>query len=141
MRTEQAPGRTAVPSAAGPGVLLGVVLLALNLRAAIAVLSPLLPDVQADLGLGNVGAGLLTALPVLCFGLFAPLAALLGRRVGVEVALLAGMLGIVAGSALRVVPGIGWMFAGTLPSARPSPSATSWCRRWSSRTSPTGRAA
>ncbi|WP_433528096.1 MFS transporter [Micromonospora sp. CA-263727] len=99
---------------AGSGALLGVVLLALNLRAAIAVLSPLLPDVQADLDLGNFAAGLLTTLPVLCFGLFAPLAALLGRRIGMEAALLAGMLGIVAGSVVRTVPGIWWMIAGTV---------------------------
>ena len=59
--------------------LLAVVLLALNLRIAIAGLAPLLPDVQADLGLGRGAAGLLTSLPVLCFGLLSAYAALLGR--------------------------------------------------------------
>ncbi|MEV6812660.1 MFS transporter [Micromonospora sp. NPDC051296] len=117
MRSQQSAGRTATEAPgtlAGPATLLGVVLLALNLRAAIAVLSPLLPDVQADLDLGNFTAGLLTTLPVLCFGLFAPLAALLGRRIGMEAALLAGMLGIVVGSVVRTVPGIWWMIAGTV---------------------------
>ncbi|MEV4657303.1 MFS transporter [Micromonospora sp. NPDC049301] len=99
---------------AGPLTLIGVLLLALNLRAAIAVLAPLLPDVRADLHLGSGAAGLLTTLPVLCFGLLSPFAALLGRRIGVEWSLLVAMLGIVAGSALRVLPGLWAVVAGTV---------------------------
>lgn len=98
---------------AGWLTLLGVILLALNLRAAIAGLAPLLPDVQVDLGLSRGTAGLLTTLPVLCFALLSPVAAVLGRRVGIEVALLLAMLGIVAGSLARTVPGASWMVAGT----------------------------
>ncbi|MGC1212736.1 MAG: MFS transporter [Micromonospora sp.] len=102
-------GRTA-----GGFTLLGVVLLALNLRAAIAGLAPLLPDVRLDLGLASGTAGLLTTLPVLCFGLLSPFAALLGRRIGIEAALLLAMLGIVAGSLVRTVPGFWWVVAGTV---------------------------
>ncbi|SCL33792.1 MFS transporter, CP family, cyanate transporter [Micromonospora rhizosphaerae] len=114
-RTAQSPktggrGRRA----AGPLALLGVVLLALNLRAAIAGLAPLLPDVRADLGLSSGTAGLLTTLPVLCFGLLSPFAALLGRRIGIEAALLLAMLGIVAGSLVRTAPGLWWLVAGTV---------------------------
>ncbi|MEQ4300232.1 MFS transporter [Plantactinospora sp. B6F1] len=93
--------------------LLGLVLLALNLRAAIAAVPPLLPELQADLDLGRGAAGLLTALPVLCFGLLSPFAALFGRRVGIEFALLVAMLGIVLGSVARILPHAGWMLAGT----------------------------
>ncbi|AVT35610.1 MFS transporter [Plantactinospora sp. BB1] len=93
--------------------LLGLVLLALNLRAAIAAVPPLLPELQVDLDLGRSAAGLLTALPVLCFGLLSPFAALLGRRIGIEWALLAAMLGIVLGSLTRTLPHAGWMLAGT----------------------------
>ncbi|WP_203869618.1 CynX/NimT family MFS transporter, partial [Plantactinospora endophytica] len=93
--------------------LLGFVLLALNLRAAIAAVPPLLPDLQVDLGLDRSAAGLLTALPVLCFGLLSPFAALLGRRVGIEWALLAAMLGIVLGSLTRTLPHPGWLLVGT----------------------------
>jgi CP family cyanate transporter-like MFS transporter len=112
LRTPARDGRAA-RRVAGPLTLLGVVLLALNLRAAIAGLAPLLPDVRLDLGLGSGTAGLLTTLPVLCFGLLSPFAALLGRRIGVEAALLLAMLGIVAGSLVRTVPGIWWVVAGT----------------------------
>ncbi|MBE1491131.1 CynX/NimT family MFS transporter [Plantactinospora soyae] len=93
--------------------LLGIVLLALNLRAAIAAVPPLLPDIQLDLDLGRGAAGLLTTLPVLCFGLLSPLAALLGHRIGIELALLGAMLGIVVGSLTRTLPHTGWLFAGT----------------------------
>jgi CP family cyanate transporter-like MFS transporter len=93
--------------------VLGVLLLGLNLRAAIAGLAPLLPDVQADLGLGRGTAGLLTTLPVLCFGLLAPVAALLGRRIGIEAALLLAMLAVLAGSVIRSVAGASWMVTGT----------------------------
>jgi len=93
--------------------LLGIVLLTLNLRAAIVAVPPLLPELQVDLDLDRGTAGLLTALPVLCFGLLAPLAAMLGRRVGIELALLAAMLGIVLGSLTRTLPHAGWMLVGT----------------------------
>jgi MFS transporter, CP family, cyanate transporter len=98
---------------AGWLTVLGVILLGLNLRAAIAGLAPLLPEVQADLALSRTAAGLLTTLPVLCFAVLSPVAALLGRRVGIEMALLLAMLGIVAGSLVRTVVGAGWMLAGT----------------------------
>jgi CP family cyanate transporter-like MFS transporter len=93
--------------------LLGVLLLALNLRAAIAGLSPLLPDVRADLELGRATAGLLTTLPVLCFGLLSSPVALLGRRLGVGPALLLGLVAIVTGSALRGLPGAAGLVLGT----------------------------
>lgn len=94
--------------------LLGIVLLALNLRASIAALSPLIDEVRADLDLTRGQAGLLTSLPVLCFGLLSPLAPLLGRRVGLELSLLLVMLGVVAGSLVRTAPGVAAMVAGTV---------------------------
>ncbi|TDC40594.1 MFS transporter [Micromonospora sp. 15K316] len=109
------PAGTSAPGPpAGSFTLLGIVLLALNLRAAIAGLAPLLPDVRLELGLGSGTAGLLTTLPVLCFGLISPVAALLGRGIGVQRSLLVAMLGIVAGSLVRTAPGIWWLVAGTV---------------------------
>ena len=57
---------------AGLGLLAAVVLLGLNLRTAVASLPPLLDTIRADLGLSGTAAGVLTALPVLCFGALAP---------------------------------------------------------------------
>ena len=56
-----------------------IFLVALNLRAALASLPPLVRTIQSDLDLSAAAAGLLTTLPVLCMGLFAPLAQRLAR--------------------------------------------------------------
>lgn len=90
-----------------------MILLALNLRPAVAALGPLIHRIRVDTGLSGVGAGLLTALPVLCFGALAPVAAVLARRVGPTMALVAALAALVAGIALRLLPGLGFLFAGT----------------------------
>lgn len=110
------PVRTAAHAAGRHPVAIGavLVLIGLNLRFAIAAVSPVLDDLRAGLGLSSVGAGLLTTAPVLCFGVAAPLAPLLARRVGQEVLLLGCMLGVAAGVAIRAVPEVLPVFAGTL---------------------------
>lgn len=55
--------------------LLALVLVALNLRPVMAVVSPLLAQVQADTLLNDTMAGLLTTLPVFAMGVFALLGA------------------------------------------------------------------
>jgi CP family cyanate transporter-like MFS transporter len=74
----------------------------------------LLDTIQHLLGLSSAVAGLLTAVPALCFGLFATVAPGLGRRVGTERALAAGLTLLAAGSALRLGPGAPVLFAATL---------------------------
>ena len=69
---------------AGWRLLVVVVAVAVNLRPAIAAVPPVLATIQADLGLSATQAGLLTALPVVCMGLFAPGGAALARRIGRE---------------------------------------------------------
>jgi CP family cyanate transporter-like MFS transporter len=91
-----------------------VVVVTLNLRAAVAAVSPVLDDIRADLGLSGAAAGLLTTLPVLCFAATAPFAAYLGRRWGINLALYVGLGGIVLGSALRGVGGVPALVLGTL---------------------------
>ncbi|WP_131737451.1 CynX/NimT family MFS transporter [Actinomadura roseirufa] len=99
----------------GSAILLGagVVLIAANLRPAIASVATVLDQLHAGLGLSAAGANVLNALPVLLFGLGAPLAPVLTRRVGVERALLVALLLFIAGSLLRMVPAQTTLFAGT----------------------------
>ena len=94
--------------------LLGVLLLAVNLRAAIAGLPPLTADLHADLHLDRGMTGLLTTLPVVCFALLSGPGALLGRRVGLEPALLLAMLAIAASSLLRTAAGLWPVVCGTV---------------------------
>ena len=66
-----------------------IVVVALNQRPAVVGVAPVLGDLRADTGLCSAIAGLLTTLPVLCFGAFAPLAPRLARRIGLETAVAA----------------------------------------------------
>src|SRR4051795_983819 len=75
-------------------LIAAIFLVALNLRASLASVPPLVRTIQADLHLSGAVAGLLTTLPVLCMGVFAPVAQRLAARIGREatVALALGVL-------------------------------------------------
>lgn len=88
------------PSSALPLVLL-VVLTSLNLRPIATTVGPLLPELQADLGMDGALSGLLTTLPPLCFALFGPLAPALARRFGTAAVIAVGMAVLAAGLAAR----------------------------------------
>ncbi|MGH3349913.1 MAG: MFS transporter [Nocardioides sp.] len=94
------------------GLLAVILLVGLNLRGSIAAVSPLLPDIRADLHMSSAAAGLLTSLPVLCFALGAPGAAWLGRRLGIYRALLLGCLVIALATVIRPYAGT-WLLLGT----------------------------
>lgn len=103
------------PSAAGALVLLvGLALVALNMRPALSSVAPLLGEVSHYLGLSASLAGLLTTLPVLCLGLFAPLAPMLARRFGGERVVLGTLLTLAVGLLLRSNLGVVGLFGGSL---------------------------
>jgi CP family cyanate transporter-like MFS transporter len=94
-------------------VLVAIVAVALNQRPAVVSVSPVLGDLRADTGLSAAMAGLLTTVPVLCFGAFAPLAPRLGRRLGLESAVALSLLLLAAGIALRLLPPVALLYAGS----------------------------
>ena len=96
------------------GALAAVVLLGLNLRTGVASLPPLLDDVRADLRLSGTAAGVLTALPVLAFGTFAPFVPRLVRRLAIERLLALCAAVTCAALALRGAGGTPALYAGTL---------------------------
>ena len=63
-------------------LLIGLGLASLTLRPQVVGLGPLIPDIQRSLGMSHAVAGLLITLPVLCMGLFAPVAPVLAGRIG-----------------------------------------------------------
>jgi len=95
-------------------LLLGLILVALNLRPALSSMAPLLSEVSRSLGLSAAQAGLLTTLPVLCLGLFAPLAPVLARRFGAERVVLGILLTLAGGIVLRSAFGQVGLFVGSL---------------------------
>ena len=102
--------------AAHPPVLLavGIALIAANLRPAAASVGPLIHDIRRDTGLSAAGAGVLTTLPVFCFGALGPLATPLARRVGSRAALAGALTVMLLGLLIRVLPGLGLLFLGTI---------------------------
>ncbi|ALQ05486.1 Cyanate transport protein CynX [Pseudomonas brassicacearum] len=95
-------------------LLLGLILVALNLRPALSSMAPLLSEVSRSLGLSAAQAGLLTTLPVLCLGLFAPLAPVLARRFGAERVVLGILLTLAGGIVLRSAFGQVGLFVGSI---------------------------
>ena len=93
---------------------IGTVLIALNFRPAVVAISPLLNQISPGVGLSTSAAGLLLTLPVLCFGLLGPTAPALGRRFGIERTLGGVLLAVLVGSALRLIPTVPALFAGTI---------------------------
>lgn len=90
-----------------------IILVSLNLRPAVVGVGPLLSQIRADQSLSATAGGVLTALPVLCFGLLAPVAPRLARRIGIERALLAVLILLTAGCLVRMVPQLWALYLGT----------------------------
>jgi CP family cyanate transporter-like MFS transporter len=105
----------ATPRSRAAQVLLGfsLMLIAFNLRPLFASLSVLLPDIIEQTALSAAGAGYLTTLPVLCLGLFAPLAPRISQRMGPERTLLIVLLFITAGAAVRGLGDVYSLFIGS----------------------------
>ncbi|MCF2526449.1 CynX/NimT family MFS transporter [Yinghuangia soli] len=103
----------AAPAAAGGALLIaGVVLVSLNMRAALSGVSPLVGELRAAYGLSTTTGSLITAIPVLFLGVVSPLAPALARRFGNELALLAALVVLTCGIALRTVWSTAALFAG-----------------------------
>jgi CP family cyanate transporter-like MFS transporter len=93
---------------------LSVVLVAINLRPAVAGVGPVLPELRAGLPLSGAGAAVLTTLPVLCFGLLATLAPRVARRFGIEAVLVGVMVALAVAVLGRVLDGPPALFVGTV---------------------------
>lgn len=87
--------------------LVGLLLVAINLRTAVAALSPIYTFIDADLGGGSFGLGLLGMLPPLCFAVFGIITPSLARRFGLEGLLVSSLVVLVLGHLLR---GVAWSF-------------------------------
>ncbi|EAG1757998.1 MFS transporter [Listeria monocytogenes] len=94
-------------------LVLGIILIAANLRTPITSVGPLLGMIQSDLHLTNTMAGLLTTIPLLAFAGLSPFVSKLSRALGIEVLIFVALLTLVVGSLLRPFGGEFNLFAGT----------------------------
>ncbi|MCU7823550.1 CynX/NimT family MFS transporter [Kitasatospora sp. DSM 101779] len=93
-------------------MLAGILLVALNMRACLAAISPMVGEIQRSLGLSATASGLITTVPVLFQGVGAPLTPRLTRRFGAERVVLGAVLVLGAGVLLRVLPSAAALYAG-----------------------------
>lgn len=94
-------------------LIAGILLIASTLRVTFTGAAPLLDAIRADYGLSTAQTGMLTTLPLLAFGLVSPLAAGVGRRLGIERSLLVALVLICLGIGLRSLPSTALLFCGT----------------------------
>ena len=105
------PGTPAGPPATTRSRYLGALLAvavaaaAFNLRPVVTSLGPLLDQVRADLGMSAAVAGLLTAVPSVCFAAFGFAAPALARRIGPVAVVTAGTGAITLGLVARSFAG------------------------------------
>ncbi|MFD9629125.1 CynX/NimT family MFS transporter [Streptomyces violascens] len=85
-------------------LLVGIVLASLNMRAALASVSPLVGEISQSFGLSSTASSLVTSVPVLFLGLGALVAPWLARRFGSEPVLLFALLLLAVGILVRVAP-------------------------------------
>lgn len=95
-------------------LVLGIAVVALNLRPALASVGPVIADMRGDTGLSNAALGFLTTLPLLAFGFLSVFASAVSRRVGLERAVAIGLVLIAAGTVARAIPSVGALYSATL---------------------------
>ena len=114
IRDVSAPERLLTPARSAALLVIGILVLAFNLRAAITSLPPVFPELQSALHLSASALAVLAAIPVLCFGVFSGAAAPLSRRLGEERVLGAALLLLAVGLLLRGLSPTSLLFPGTV---------------------------
>lgn len=89
--------------------LLGILLVAANLRTAVTALSPIFTQIRSDVPFSAAGIGLLGALPPICFAVFGIVAPLFTRRASLEIVLVISLAAILVGHVMRGLSAGFWM--------------------------------
>lgn len=85
--------------------LVGILLVAANLRTAVAALSPIVTQIDVDVPLGAVAIGVLGMLPPVCFAVFGIFTPVFTRRHGLEQVLVLALVAMMAGHVVRGASG------------------------------------
>ncbi|MDN4598760.1 MFS transporter [Leifsonia virtsii] len=85
--------------------LLGILLVAANLRTAVAALSPIFAEIRTEFAVSSIGVGLLGMLPPVCFALFGLIAPRFTRRLSLEAVVVIALAVMLAGHLVRASAG------------------------------------
>ncbi|WP_162064418.1 MFS transporter [Vibrio taketomensis] len=100
---------------AGRGlIILGILLIAANLRSPLASIGPVIDWVTHDLNLNATQAGMLTTLPLLAFAFCSPLATKMAQKLGLEISLMLALVALFIGVVARSQGSASMLFAGTV---------------------------
>lgn len=94
--------------------LIGMIIVAFNLRPALTGVGPITIFIQNDLGISAGTIGLLAMLPLLAFGFMSLGAPTLGASIGNSRAILYGLILLLFGIIVRSIGGISLLYFGTL---------------------------
>ena len=109
------PGLKSKWSKSGRYLLIaGILLIAFNLRPALASIGPLVSHIRNSTGLSNSMLGLLTTLPLIGFGVMSLFTSLFTRRFGIGGTLLGALFLLAAGIGIRSLNGIVPLYLGTI---------------------------
>lgn len=91
----------------------GIFLTAINMRASIIAIPPLMDIIRDDTGLSSTATGLIMTLPVICFAVCSLAAPQVSRRLGLDLTIFLSMAVLCGGILLRVAAPIPFLFIGT----------------------------
>ncbi|HEY4075075.1 MAG TPA: CynX/NimT family MFS transporter [Herbaspirillum sp.] len=94
-------------------LIIGILLIATNLRAPFTAVSPLLHVIRDSFGLNSLEGGMLITLPLLAFAIVSPFSALLAREYGLEKSLFGALLLIASGIIIRSGGPVWCLYLGT----------------------------
>lgn len=97
--------------------MVGVLLLALNLRPAVTAVPSILDEIGRQLSYSSVVLTVVTTIPVVCFAAFSPVAGWLGRTIGDERGLAIAIAAVTGGQCLRAAAPAGGFMPGTVLAA------------------------
>ncbi|MBF4501355.1 MFS transporter [Savagea sp. SN6] len=95
-------------------LIIGIMLIAANLRAPITAVGSLINDIVDDLQLSNAVAGSITTIPLLAFAIFSPFAPKIAQRFGLERTIFYSMIALTIGIFIRSTSSIALLFGGTI---------------------------
>ncbi|WP_411844516.1 CynX/NimT family MFS transporter [Schinkia azotoformans] len=94
-------------------LLIGILLIASNLRAPLTSVGSLVPTIRDSLEVSNITVGFITTLPLLAFALVSPFSPKVAHRIGMEKTIFLSMIVLLIGIMMRSVTGVGTLFIGT----------------------------
>ncbi|EOR25861.1 hypothetical protein A499_03598 [Niallia nealsonii AAU1] len=94
-------------------IIVGIIFIAVNLRAPLTSVGPLVGIIKDEVHISNTLAGMITTLPLLSFALFSPIVPKLARKIGVEVIILISIIFLTIGIILRSLSGVATLYIGT----------------------------